>query len=156
MYLAGFCPLSAVGSREEDRTPPAVQQPRGWFLPPISVLAVGSREEDRTPPTDPALHCTAAAPLISTSPGLSIQKTPTLVFLQTLHFLLSSSATSFFNEVKGVHCDVMDGGGLLTPDGGGIGVLWTSSLTDKTGIFEGKYNADAAQNEMEFNTPGLG
>ena len=30
---------------------------------------------------------------------------------------------------------------------------WTSNLTDTTGPFEGNHNADAAHNEIEFDTP---
>ena len=32
---------------------------------------------------------------------------------------------------------------------------WTSNLIDTTGPFEDNHNADAAHNEIEFDTPGL-
>lgn len=81
-------------------------------------------------------------PLISASPGLSIQQTlatdsnSPLVLLQTLHFLLPSSTFSVFQtaaQKKQVHCDVREGWGLLTSNVRGGGVLWASSLTDTTG-----------------------
>lgn len=54
----------AVGSREENRTPPpapALHSSAIERLVPPSVSAVGSKQEDRTP-TDPATLCAATVP----------------------------------------------------------------------------------------------
>ena len=34
-------------------------------------------------------------------------------------------------------------------------MLWTSKMTDTTDPFEGNHYADAAHNEIEFDTPDL-
>lgn len=62
---------------------------------------------------------------------LAADSSPPPILLQALHFLLPSSSQQQ-HKLRGMHHDVREGGGLLTSDVR-VGVLWSSSLTDKTG-----------------------
>lgn len=104
------------------RTAPAAVAPPS-SPPPPPPHCLSNREVDRTPPTEPVASLCSR----STPSGLCIQWTPAPLWSSSRTCTFCFPALPPATQGKGAHCDVREGGGLLTFDvrgrGGGVGAL---------------------------------
>lgn len=132
-----------------------------WHSPllcPYLVLVVSSRGQKSS-----YRSCASVQPpqhLLFTSPGLSVQQTPALIWSSsrpcTFCFPSPTTASPWQqHKVSGVHCDLGEGEGLNFWCKEEWGALETSLYRCNWPSIKVNHNAYAARHEIEFDTPAL-